>query len=225
MRAFESVRYQDQAARLVESALESGRLAHAYVFSGPQGVGRLTAALGLAASLVCERQAGSGYCGGCRQCERVFRFDHPDVRVTVPVTGSTTEEQLLELFQRRATDGISPLEISGKGYIGIAQVRAISQRLSRRAFENRGRVEIISGAESMRVEAANALLKTLEEPPPGVHLILTTSSFSSLLPTVRSRSQLVRFRRIPAAAVARELEEKLQVDPSCAMRIAAACNG
>lgn len=224
MRPFEAVRFQEHAAGLVESAFEAGRLAHAYLFAGPEGVGRLTAALGLAAAIVCEED-DSGYCGECRHCKRVFSFDHPDVRVTLPLLGSTTPEEVADLLRKRAEGAAGPLSVSEKAYISISQVRELEQRLSRRAYEDRGHVEIISGAEALRVEAANALLKTLEEPPSGTHLVLLSTSVSRLLPTIRSRAQLVRFRRLPTGGIAAEISHRLGLDMADASRIAAASNG
>ena len=225
MKALERVRGQEQARRLIESALAAGRLSHAHIFAGPEGVGRLTAALGLAAAIVCREAPPDEYCGECRHCARVMSFDHPDVRLTVPMLSGTTPEEMGELLRARAADGMTPLSVSSRGYIGIGQVREIEQRLSRRAYEGRGHVEIIAGADTLRAEASNALLKTLEEPPDQTYLILLTSCFSGLLPTIRSRAQVVRFRRLPTQMIAGQLVERLGLDPETALGTAASASG
>lgn len=224
MRVLERVEHQTRAANTIERAYSSGRLPHAYIFAGPPGVGKLSSTLGIAASWVC-RDSEEGFCGVCRHCERVFAFNHPDVRVTIPVMSKTGPQDLQELFCRRASDGITPLVIAEKGFIGIAQIRELGKRLSRKAFEGRGHVEIILHAEKMRKEASNALLKTLEEPPDNTILLLCTSAYSKLLPTIRSRAQLIRFRRLPVSFIAEVLRNKLDFNEELSLRIASASDG
>lgn len=215
---------QETADRLLSSSMKAGRLAHAYLFAGPSGTGRFTAALELAASWMCD-SIEDGYCGKCRECTRIFEFRHPDVRVTVPRLGRTTPEELAELFSARLADGISPLSIGGNASITIDQVREMEQRLTLRSFENRGHIEIITEAHRMGIEAANSLLKTLEEPPDDTVMILISSSWSALLPTVRSRSHLIRFRRLPAESVSSIVMSRTGLGEKEALEIAMASDG
>jgi DNA polymerase-3 subunit delta' len=207
---------------MMEAAFASGRLAHAYLFTGPRGTGKLSAALATAAAWMCEE---SRNCGACRHCRRIMSFQHPDVRVTIPATGSTTADEISGVFARRASDGITPLSIPGNCWISIESVREMQGRLAMKPFEGRNRAEIVVDADRMRAEAANALLKTLEEPPPGTLIILTAVRSSALLPTVRSRMQTVRFTRLAPGEIASCLEARLSLDPGEALRIARSSDG
>jgi len=215
---------QDRADELLSRSYSKGRLAHSYLFAGPSGVGRLTAALELAAAWMCEEDK-DGYCGECRDCIRVFRFEHPDVRLTIPELGSTKPEEIAKLLKSRVDDGVTPLQLAGNIRISIDRIREMGERLSKKAFEDKGHFEIITYADTMGVEAANALLKTLEEPPDETVIILISSKWSALLPTVRSRSHLVRFRRLNEDTIRGILMDRLALGEEDARDIARASDG
>jgi len=217
------LRGQERAGALLDGAFLSGRVPHAYLFAGPSGVGKLSAALAAAASWMCER--GGIWCGECRHCRRVMSLQHPDVRLTIPSLGTTQPEDIAALFTARAADGTTPFRLPGNCTVPIDAVREIQGRLALAPFEGRGRVEILVDADKMRQEAANALLKTLEEPPPATLLVLTAVRASAILPTVRSRVQTVRFARLDADAVADVLRERTGMDPAKAAEMAAASDG
>ncbi len=153
----------------LQRALKNNSLPHAYIFYGPEGVGKRTLALILAKSLNCLNLKND-CCDKCRSCHKIDHGLHPDVRLLLPV---------------------------GKGSISIEQMRGeIRRTIYLKPLEGRKRVYIIDEAEKMTPEAANSLLKTLEEPPPAALLILLTTSYPSLLPTIRSRCQALRFSSI-----------------------------
>jgi DNA polymerase-3 subunit delta' len=190
---------QDTAKATLERALGGARVHHAYLFDGPEGVGKERAALGLAQALVCERRAPNGpaACGECSACLRVLiregerRPPHPDI--VVLERGLYAPEQI-----GRRTPETQDLSID--------QVRTLV--LARAAFaphEGKARVFIMRRAEELSTGAANALLKTLEEPGDRTHFILMSSAAESLLPTIRSRTQRVRFGPLPDATVERLL--------------------
>jgi len=218
-----NLRGQARAAALIDAAFDSGRVPHAWLFAGPPGTGKLTAALAAAAAWMCDEPAG--WCGVCRHCRRVLAFEHPDVRITIPVTGSVTMEDVGALLARRASDGVTPLELPGNCSITIDSVREVQSRLALKPFEGRGRAEIVVGADRMRQEGANALLKTLEEPPDGTLLVLTAVRATAVLPTVRSRTQMVRFGRLEADQIRDELMARTGMDAEAASRLAAASDG
>jgi len=165
---------QDLARAALERALAGGRVAHAYVFEGPAGVGKRSAALGLAMALDCPVAPGLG-CGACEVCRRIEAGLHPDVPSFGP---------------------------SGPGgQIVIDDIRAILALTRTRPHEARARVIIVNDADAMNPSSANGLLKTLEEPLPGNHLVLCTGVPERLLPTVRSRAQRIRFRALSPAAL------------------------
>jgi DNA polymerase-3 subunit delta' len=181
---FDAIQGQDTAVRTLRRALETGRVHHAYRFEGPPGVGKEMAAFALARALVCE--AGRG-CGQCSACRRAVTFTdeeprvplHPDV---VLVQRALYPPSLL---------GSTSTEATG---IGVDQIRKIVlSRAGYRPHEGRALVFIVRDADELTVQAANALLKTLEEPPSDTHFVLLTSRPNRLLDTVRSRTLAVRF--------------------------------
>lgn len=223
MKPFSTIAGQNQARNFLLAAVGSGRLAHAYIFAGPEGSGRLTAAMDLAKIQMCN-EVEDGFCGECRHCKQIASFSHPDVRFTIPALKTTTPESLAKLFSARYSDDITPLRVAGNTYISIEQIRVLEKRLSKKSFEGRGYVEIILGADLMRREAANAMLKTLEEPPDNTLIILVTSRINGLLPTVRSRAHTVRFGRLTTETVEKVLLHR-GIDPGKAKKLALTADG
>ncbi len=184
---------QPTAVGTLQRALASGRVHHAYLFDGPAGVGKELAAFGLAQGLVCEAPREGAACGACSACKRAIpregdrRPVHPDVVVI--------ERGLYDPAQigRRTPETQD---------ISIDQVRTLV--LARAAFsahEGRAKVFIVRRAEELSISAANALLKTLEEPGSGTHFVLLSAQADALLPTIRSRTLRVRFAPLPDAVV------------------------
>lgn len=223
------VRAQEGALRTIQRALESGQVHHAYLFAGPDGVGKELAAFGLAQALVCETRGstqsslfgGAGppsflACGVCSACLRaVPREDerrplHPDI---VVVERGLYAPQAIGRRTPETQD------------ISIDQIRTLV--LSRAAYaphEGRAKVILVRRAEEMSVSAANALLKTLEEPGPRTHFILLTSEPDALLPTILSRTLRVRFAPLPDDVVESILEAR-GVDTARAREVARLSGG
>ncbi|MFO7625880.1 MAG: hypothetical protein R6V62_01320 [Candidatus Fermentibacteraceae bacterium] len=224
MKPFNSLTGQSGAKSLLYSAVASDRLAHAYLIAGPEGCGRLSMALDLAACVICPEDP-RGFCGECRHCKRLFSMNHPDVRLTIPRTAAVTVDEEAALLAARVSDGVTPVRFPGNTGISIGQIREIEARLSRKSFEGRGHVEIILDAHLMRREAANALLKTLEEPPEKTLLILTTSFLSGVLPTVRSRAHCVRLGTLGFGDVKSILAKRTGLSPEDIETLALASGG
>ncbi len=163
---------QHLAVSLLARALEQGA-SHAYLFSGPAGVGKTEAALAFAAGLACPDQG----CNACGTCRRVLEGLHPDVEVVAPEGNFIRKEEITE----------------------------INLHAAYRPYEARAKVYVFLEADSFNAEAANAFLKTLEEPPGHVHFILVTDRPERLLPTIASRCQPVAFSAVPAPAMAADL--------------------
>ncbi|MDH4248541.1 MAG: DNA polymerase III subunit delta', partial [Deltaproteobacteria bacterium] len=171
---FESILGQTEALSFLQSALSRERIPSAFLFHGPRHVGKRTTALALAMALNCAQHPGG--CGECPSCRKIAEALHPDVETVVP-------------------DG---------QYIKIDQVREVQEHISLIPYEARKRVIIISQAERMNLQAANAFLKTLEEPPGNTLIVLCADQPGRLLETIRSRCLPVRFSLL-GTAVVREL--------------------
>ncbi|HKY33258.1 MAG TPA: DNA polymerase III subunit delta' [Candidatus Polarisedimenticolia bacterium] len=189
----------EQPVRVLTGAIAAGRLHHALLFHGPEAVGKRTAALAAAASLLCQDEARpeGGACGRCPACNKVDKGIHPDLKYVT-------------------------LE---KTVVPIDAIRALRQEAGYRPFEGRCRVFIIDPAERMSHEAQNALLKTLEEPPPAAFLILVTSRPAQLLPTTRSRCQAIAFGTMPPDELASLLRRERGLDEPGAWRAARLASG
>lgn len=183
----ENVVGQDLARRYFTKAIESGRISHAYVFAGPAGIGKRRFADGLAAALLC-REGPLTACGHCISCRTLVSGNHPAFSVLTPEPGKRIE---------------------------IDQIRATIESLTLRGEARR--VLILDDADRMNDPAANALLKTLEEPPPGILFLLLTARSAHLLPTIHSRCHRVPFVPLasePFAVVMNQLGVDLEAHPN-----------
>ncbi len=175
---FPKVIGQTKALKIIDQALENSRLPHAYLFIGPKEVGRKTIATVLAKRLNCQQNTPlSAPCEICSFCRRIERGIHPDIKIVYP------EE----------------------GYFKIGQILAIQNELQYKSWEKTHKVYILDEAEAFTPEAANALLKTLEEPPNKVILILTVEREKKLLTTIVSRCQKIYFSYLPQNLVAEKI--------------------
>jgi DNA polymerase-3 subunit delta' len=203
--AFSKVLGQESAVATLERALAIGRVHHAYRFEGPPGVGKELAAFALAQALVCERGGGCGECSTCRRAVTLSAADprvplHPDV-------------VLLGRGLYRGLLGGNSSEATG---ISVEQVRRIVlARIGFPPHEGRALVFIVREADEITQQAANALLKTLEEPHERTHFVLLTSRPRRLLDTIRSRTLPVRFAPLADGVIASVLEAR-GLDPSVA---------
>jgi DNA polymerase-3 subunit delta' len=184
---------QDDAIAWLRRAVEADRLPHGLIFAGPIGVGKATTARAMATAFLCEKPKGSDACGTCESCVVMTADNHPDFH-----------EILKEHIRFHDKTGKS------KGItLSINVIRPeLIEPASRKAVMGRGKVFVIEQADLMNDDAQNAMLKTLEEPAGRTLIILLTDQPGALLPTVRSRCQLVRFGPLDEALVRRELEKR-----------------
>jgi len=178
--------------------LARGRLASTYLFVGPEGIGKRTFAVDLAHGLLCQSPAQAqslAPCGTCESCTLFTAGSHPDLLSIAKPPGKSSLP--IELFLGRAEH---------RNREGLCHDIALKPFLAGR------RIAIIDDADDLGVESANALLKTLEEPPPRSVLILIGTSLSKQLPTIRSRSQVVRFTPLATHEVAQVLRERQLLD-------------
>jgi DNA polymerase-3 subunit delta' len=184
---WDAIRGQPGAVDFLRQSAAAGRLAHALLFAGPSGVGKgLTARL-LAKALFCERSSETQLdaCGECRSCRLIQAGNHPDLLTVACPEGKS--ELPIELLVG---------SLDNRGREGLCHDLSLRPMLARR------RVAVIDDADRMNSESANALLKTLEEPPDYALIILLAADVGKILPTIRSRCQTVRFNPLSAADVA-----------------------
>jgi DNA polymerase-3 subunit delta' len=209
---FSEIIGQDRALGALRAALERGALHHAYLFVGPEGVGKGTAARLLAQAVNCEK-GGPDACGACGPCRKIARGSHPDVHVL------EEERAMAKAGRWEPKGGRTPSKD-----IVVDQIRdLVDHRLALKRFEGRRRAVIVDPADAMNLQAQNALLKTLEEPPDDTTLVLVASNPDLLLPTVRSRCARVAFAPLADAVVAAELVRRGH--PEEEARVAAALAG
>ncbi|MGB5952521.1 MAG: DNA polymerase III subunit delta' [Ornithinimicrobium sp.] len=188
MSVFDQVIGQDRVVTLLrQSASEPRSMTHSWLFTGPPGSGRSTAARAFAAALQCEQTENPG-CGTCSSCHTVMLGSHPDVSIV-----ATRETQLR-----------------------VEQTRQLAVTAAMRPVSGRWRVLIVEDADRLNERAADALLKTLEEPPPRTVWLLCAPTLDDLIVTVRSRCRHVRLGTPPVAAVAALLISRDGIDPSMA---------
>jgi DNA polymerase-3 subunit delta' len=173
--------HQDIIQRFL-SSLEKGQLPHAYLFVGPAGVGRKATALALAQAFLCEKSPK--VCGVCGSCLRITSFVSHKVTKTSPTAGSGTESLLV----------IEP----EKNQIRIDQAHQVLEFLNFKSV-SKNRLVIINGADLLNPQSANALLKSIEEPPEGTYFFLIAPSPAHVLSTIRSRAQVVSFKPLTVA--------------------------
>jgi DNA polymerase III subunit delta' len=191
------------AAELLAGAIANGRIGHAYLITGPEQVGKATLARTLAQALNCEAADGAQRpCGHCRACQLIAANRHPDVRFVSP-------------------------EVSGRGKLTlkIDAIRALQQDLSLATYEARYKVAILKRFDAATEGAANAFLKTLEEPPRNVVLLLTANDADTMLATITSRCRTIGLRPLPTPLIQSSLQERWRVPTEQANLLAHLADG
>ena len=195
--------------RQISSAIRSRRLPHLLLLTGPEGVGKQRFGLWVAQRLLCEAQTDEP-CGNCRQCRLVLNLAHPDLHWFMPVLrpkaaeadkqAEELEEAVGEVLEQRRKDPLYGLPEGLAGHF-VATSRLINRRAILRPVEGRSKVFLIGYGERLvpqeaSPEAANALLKLLEEPPEGTYFVLCAADIENVLPTIRSRAVRMRLGRL-----------------------------
>lgn len=199
--AFENILGQPQVREFLRATVAQGKVSHAYLFTGPAGSNKTMAAYAFAQAVLCPKGAfgpRGGNCGACDACRRIMRKKHPDVRYFAP---------------------------EGAGGYLVEQIRDIVADTSMAPIQAHKKVYILDRVDLLGVQAANAFLKTLEEPPSDVVLILLARTRESVLPTILSRCQVVPFRTIPASEAAGIIVQNTGASREQARMAVEACDG
>ncbi|WP_111642012.1 DNA polymerase III subunit delta' [Marinimicrobium alkaliphilum] len=191
--------WQQSLWRQLDAQIEAGKLPHALLLAGPPGIGKRHLAEALTQRLLCQQPSSGSACGRCRTCELNRAGTHPDRLLMTPEEGSRA--------------------------IKVDQVRQVIDQLGKTAQQGGRRVVLLYPAEAMNVNAANALLKALEEPAPETVLVLVSDSPGAVLPTIRSRCQLQLIPVPPAAQVLPWLEPLVAGSELSAQTLLASARG
>ena len=193
----------DKAVRALSKALSESRMSHAFLVTGPPRVGKMSLAMDMARALNCV--GDDPPCGTCGQCRRITEGLHPDVRII----GLETDDKTGRL----------------RTVLTIEQVRDVQRDASLKPYEGNNRVFIFDGAEKLSEEAANSLLKTLEEPPDQVVIILLASDASNVLPTILSRCRRLDLRPVSVETIVDHLYRLYTTDRKLAEEVARQSGG
>jgi DNA polymerase-3 subunit gamma/tau len=181
--SFAEVYAQDHVTEILQSAIESNRIAHAYLFTGPRGVGKTSMARIMAKSLNCENGPTKQPCNICSNCQEITLGTSPDV-----------------------------IEIDGASNTSVDDVRDLQRELLYAATSSKFKIYIIDEVHMLSKSAFNALLKTLEEPPENVVFIFATTEPHKVLPTIISRCQRYDFKRIPIDSIVKRLKDLSEIE-------------
>jgi DNA polymerase-3 subunit delta' len=219
---------QERVKEALGAAFLSGNLGHAYLFCGDEGVGKFAAALDLSLAFLCTGGGENLPCYTCAACRKVLSGSHPDLHVIFPVLLDDSHksnndlnpkgwEFIASLVPKRVKAPYVPISYENEEIdksalhkvpaIPVEWIKEINKGILRGAVEGECSVTIFCDVDTMNVFSANAMLKTLEEPPANTYMILTTYRPESVLPTIASRCQIVRFGHIPS----KKIEEQLNL--------------
>ena len=240
---------QPEVSAFLRGIVSRGRYANAYLFHGPHGVGKGTAALAFARAALCERVPGAASadrgaslfdetpaietapgddaCGECRGCRMTGTLQHPDLRFLFPVSGEEralegTIEETLEALRK---DPLHVFQYEKAASIRISQTRELIAELGYRPHTASRRVVVVRDCDRMREDQFSALLKSIEEPGASTLWVLTTAHLARVPATIRSRCQRVRFRPLPESLVRETLEREAGVEEKEARVLAALSAG
>lgn len=225
---FDEIIEQERAKDLMRRILSSGRIPHAFLFTGPWGVGKTATALAAARALCCENGPAQA-CDACPSCGKARRFIHPDIHFFFPMPSYGKSDEAAKarrsILDEMAANPFYVVQFEKAHSIGIDTIREVKAQTYMRPVEAKYRVIILSRAEKMTEEASNSLLKVLEEPPEDVFLFLTAAKPDGLLSTIVSRCREIQFSPLSLKAVSRVLVERCGVEPERACLAAALARG
>jgi len=218
---FDDIVGQETPKRILTNAILRDRIAPAYLFHGAFGVGKAKTAFSFARVLNCDTKNG---CNVCPSCRKVNNFSYPDLKILFPVPSSVKPEEIENLAIKNR-DAYFKFYFDKKASIPIDRVRSLRKEVMLKTYSGRKRVIIIINCDRMTQEAANAFLKTLEEPPQNTVIILTTTRLNYLFPTIISRCQPIRFKSLTMDEIMGVLKTRTDIDIEKMKIISLLCDG
>jgi len=233
----EVIGHKELKASLIQS-VSDGRISHAQLFLGSEGSGNLALALAYIQYIYCENKGEEDSCGVCPSCRKIQHLSHPDLHFSFPVIkagkeGETADEFITE-FRKAIIDNpyinlLNWYEYLGnqnkQGIISVKESNHIIKKLSLKSFEGGFKSYLIWMPENLNSAAANKLLKTIEEPPEKTIIILVANDSEQIIPTILSRTQLVKLARLSNAEIAEGLIEAFETEKQLAENLAAMSEG
>jgi len=215
---------QEKTKHYFSKVIDSGKIHHSFLFHGPDGTGKTAAALELAQILICSDK-NKRPCNECGGCKKFCNSEHPDILLFFPAQATIKMDEKQVLREKIIANPYQKTTQLKNSALHVGVAREIKKRLRLQSFLGQGRVIILLNCETMTLETANALLKLLEEPNDDVTFILTTSSLNEVLPTIRSRSQLMHFSYLSNKSIAEALKIEKDISMQTAMDIAEFAGG
>lgn len=214
---------QERIKSVIESAFANNKMGHAYLFCGASGTGKFAAAIDLAMALLCSDPEKKPCCQ-CESCRKVINYSHPDLHMVMPLVFEKEHKNgnlisdagwsyLSSSIKGRINDPYQQQNFSGLPSIPVDWVREVNHAILRGVLEGGRNIAIIDGIDLMQKESANAMLKTLEEPPPGTVMLLLTERIQAVLPTIVSRCQILRFAYLAPEVLRSQMIARFSLKP------------
>ena len=230
---------QDSTKTQLLDLFKSERVPHALLLNGEEGCGHLQLALSFSSLLLCKSPTPLDACKNCSSCKMYEKYQHPDLHFSYPIHLSKTEHSETSDNQRSSfLEALEKYKCLGKktwyskmgnenkqGVIGVKESQAILAKISLKSFFGSAKILLMWMPELMNIQAANKLLKLIEEPPENTYFIFVSNNQSKILPTVSSRLQTINVPRLKNENISDFLEEKFQIEPSTAKNIAKISKG
>lgn len=214
---------QKRAVHFLDGLVQKNRVPHALLLCGEAGTGAVAAALSFVRALHCTAEDGKP-CLQCVACRKITGLNHPDFAMLFPFAARVKEETIQNVLQEVVANPYGYDLPDAHATISLDQIRGLQRQFAYGAYEGAWRTAVIMHADRMRPESANALLKTLEEPPPQSLMILVTSQVEALLPTILSRCQFLKFPPLFPEDIKAALKDK-GMDEATLEIVSRACGG
>ena len=230
---------QDSTKTQLLDLFKSERVPHALLLNGEEGCGHLQLALSFSSLLLCKSPTPLDACKNCSSCKMYEKYQHPDLHFSYPIHLSKTEHSETSDDQRSSfLEALEKYKCLGKktwyskmgnenkqGVIGVKESQAILAKISLKSFFGSAKILLMWMPELMNIQAANKLLKLIEEPPENTYFIFVSNNQSKILPTISSRLQTINVPRLKDENISDFLEKKFQIEPSTAKNIAKISKG